>query len=217
MSMRTDENGLEKYVNEANPPIKTQAGQSVQEMSAQLVEAYKDSKLMANVASKEISEQMRQERISASVEQKRQMMMRLAERGKVDLTNFEEVQYEVEAYLESSKLAGVLPNFLGLSAAFGYTRRNLSKLIEPGKTINNRMITREVSDYLHAVRTAFAATMAEASLNRFVSEPTAIFLLKNTEQGLTDRQEVTLQTSDPFDESKTAAEIKEQYKDIIIE
>lgn len=217
MSMKKDESGLERYVNDANPPLKIQAGQSVQDMSAQLVEAYKDSKFLSNVASKEISEQMRQERISASVEQKRQMLMHLAERGKVDLTNFEEVQYEVEAYIESSKLAGVLPNFLGLSAAFGYTRRNLNRMIEQGKSINERVITREVSDYLHAVRTAFAATMAEASLNRYVSEPTAIFLLKNTEQGLTDRQEVTLQTTDPFDTSKTAAEIKEEYKDIIIE
>lgn len=217
MSMKKDESGLERYVNDANPPLKIQAGQSVQDMSAQLVEAYKDSKFLSNVASKEISEQMRQERISASVEQKRQMLLHLAERGKVDLTNFEEVQYEVEAYIESSKLAGVLPNFLGLSAAFGYTRRDLNRMIERGKVINERVITREVSDYLHAVRTAFAATMAEASLNRFVSEPTAIFLLKNTEQGLTDRQEVTLQTTDPFDNSKTVAEIKEEYKDIIIE
>ena len=217
MSMRKDENGLERYVNDANPPLAIKAGQTVQEMSAQLVDAYKDSKLMSNVASKEISEQMRQERISASVEQKRAMMHRLAERGKVDLTNMDEVQYEVDAYMDSCKIAGVLPTFLGLSAAFGYTRRTLSKIIEPGKTINERMVTRDVIDYLHAVRTSFAAAMAEASLNRYVSEPTAIFLLKNTEQGLTDRQEVTIQTNDPFDTSKTAAEIKEEYKDIIIE
>lgn len=205
-----------KYLDaDAHPPIKRQAGQTVQEMSRQLVEAYKDSKLMSPVANKEVTEQMRQARIAASIEQKRTMLEQLRERGKVNLTNIEEVQFTLNNYLTSCEEVGIIPNFLGFCAAMGYTRRNVSYALE-GERIT-KGITQEVREYIEAARTAFAAVMAEASLNRAVSEPTAIFLLKNTGQGLTDRQEVTLQTSDPFADNRSNEEIKEQYKDIIIE
>jgi hypothetical protein len=219
MSKRKEEELMEEKsyprTSDANPPIKRKAGQTIQEMSAQMVEAYKDSKLMSPVANKEVTEQMRQARIAASIEQKRSMLDQLRERGKVNLTNIDEVQFTLNNYLSSCEEVGVVPNFLGFCAAMGYTRRNVDYALQ-GKVIT-KGITQEVREYIEAARTAFAAVMAEASLNRAVSEPTAIFLLKNTGQGLTDRQEVTLQTSDPFADNRSTEEIKEQYKDIIIE
>lgn len=203
-----------RYNADAHPPMERKAGQTIKEMSDQLIEAYKDSKLLSPVANKEISEQMRQARITASIEQKRVMLTQLRERGRADLGNIDEVELTVNNYLSACEEAGVIPNFLGLCAALGYTRRGIQYAIEGKKT---RVMSRQVSEYLEATRTAMAAVLAEASLNRAVSEPTAIFLLKNTGQGLTDRQEVILQTTDPFDDSKSAAEIKEEYKDIIIE
>lgn len=214
MSQKANDGMTEYYNPDKNPPMKRGAGQTIKEMSDQLIEAYKDSKLLSPVANKEITEQMRQARITASIEQKRVMLTQLRERGRADLGNIDEVELTVNNYLSACEEAGVLPNFLGLCAALGYTRRGIQYAID-GK--RSKVMSRQVSEYLEATRTAFAAVLAEASLNRAVSEPTAIFLLKNTGQGLTDRQEVILQTADPFDDSKSAAEIKEEYKDIIVE
>lgn len=198
---------------DGNPPVERRAGQTIKEMSDQLIEAYKDSKLMSPVANKEISEQMRQARIMASIEQKRQMLMQMKERGKVDLGNYEEVELTLNNYLSACEEAGVIPNFLGFCAAMGYTRRNLSYAIEG----HIKHADRRAMELVEAARVSFAAVLAEAALNRAVSEPTAIFLLKNTGQGLTDRQEISFQAADPFSEDKSSEEIKDQYKDIIIE
>lgn len=198
---------------DGNPPVERRAGQTIKEMSDQLIEAYKDSKLLSPVANKEISEQMRQARIMASIEQKRQMLMQMKERGKVDLGNYEEVELTLNNYLSACEEAGVIPNFLGFCAAMGYTRRNLSYAIEG----HIKHADRRAMDLVEAARVSFAAVLAEAALNRAVSEPTAIFLLKNTGQGLTDRQEISFQAADPFSEDKSSEEIKDQYKDIIIE
>ena len=201
------------YQADANPPVERRAGQTIKEMSDQLIEAYKDSKLLSPVANKEISEQMRQARIMASIEQKRQMLMQMKERGKVDLGNYEEVELTLNNYLSACEEAGVIPNFLGFCAAMGYTRRNLSYAIEG----HIKHADRRAMELVEAARVSFAAVLAEAALNRAVSEPTAIFLLKNTGQGLTDRQEISFQAADPFSEDKSSEEIKDQYKDIIIE
>lgn len=198
---------------DGNPPVERRAGQTIKEMSDQLIEAYKDSKLLSPVANKEISEQMRQARIMASIEQKRQMLMQMKERGKVDLGNYEEVELTLNNYLSACEEAGVIPNFLGFCAAMGYTRRNLSYAIEG----HIKHADRRAMELVEAARVSFAAVLAEAALNRAVSEPTAIFLLKNTGQGLTDRQEISFQAADPFSEDKSSEEIKDQYKDIIIE
>lgn len=201
------------YQADANPPVERRAGQTIKEMSDQLIEAYKDSKLLSPVANKEISEQMRQARIMASIEQKRQMLMQMKERGKVDLGNYEEVELTLNNYLSACEEAGVIPNFLGFCAAMGYTRRNLSYAIEG----HIKHADRRAMELVEAARVSFAAVLAEAALNRAVSEPTAIFLLKNAGQGLTDRQEISFQAADPFSEDKSSEEIKDQYKDIIIE
>lgn len=201
------------YQADSNPPVERRAGQTIKEMSDQLIEAYKDSKLLSPVANKEISEQMRQARIMASIEQKRQMLMQMKERGKVDLGNYEEVELTLNNYLSACEEAGVIPNFLGFCAAMGYTRRNLSYAIEG----HIKHADRRAMELVEAARVSFAAVLAEAALNRAVSEPTAIFLLKNTGQGLTDRQEISFQAADPFSEDKSSEEIKDQYKDIIIE
>ena len=198
---------------DGNPPVERRAGQTIKEMSDQLIEAYKDSKLLSPVANKEISEQMRQARIMASIEQKRQMLMQMKERGKVDLGNYEEVELTLNNYLSACEEAGVIPNFLGFCAAMGYTRRNLSYAIDG----HIKHADRRAMELVEAARVSFAAVLAEAALNRAVSEPTAIFLLKNTGQGLTDRQEISFQAADPFSEDKSSEEIKDQYKDIIIE
>ena len=201
------------YQADSNPPVERRAGQTIKEMSDQLIEAYKDSKLLSPVANKEITEQMRQARIMASIEQKRQMLMQMKERGKVDLGNYEEVELTLNNYLSACEEAGVIPNFLGFCAAMGYTRRNLSYAIEG----HIKHADRRAMELVEAARVSFAAVLAEAALNRAVSEPTAIFLLKNTGQGLTDRQEISFQAADPFSEDKSSEEIKDQYKDIIIE
>ena len=109
-------------------------------------------------------------------------------------------------YIESCKRAGVVPTILGLSAALGYSRKTVWQYITQHPESRS-------AQYLDAIRSAFAAVLAQLGLSRNCSEAVSIFLLKNSGQGLVDRAEVDIsaKAESPLGERISTEELKRKY------
>lgn len=174
----------------AQSPVRRKAGQSAEEMAAQMVEAKQNSRLYGSRQQyNELSAQLKHEALISAIDQQQQLLAKARERGKVDLNNLDELQAAVNEYLESCKQAGVIPSMMGLAPSLGYSRQNIYLYISKHAT--------ESARFLDTLRTSWAAIVQQLGLSRVASEPVAIFVLKNSGQGMVDKLDITAQTGAP--------------------
>lgn len=191
----------------AKAPIKKEAGQTVEEMTAQLVGSTEGNRLYAPKRGnyKEISDQLKGEALEAAIDQQLALLATAKQRGRVDLNDIDEVEATATAYMTSCKQAGVYPTMLGFAAACGYSRKTIYEYI-------NRN-TGKSAQYLDNLRSSWAAIIAQMGLARQCSESVSIFLLKNSGQNMADRAEIDIapKASSPLGEYVTEKELLEKY------
>ena len=164
----------------AKSPIERKAGQTVEEMTAQMQEAKQGNRLY-----NQVSAELKNQKFAAALDQQIELLAGVRKDGKIDLDNLAAVEATATRYIESCKRAGVVPTILGLSAALGYSRKTVWQYI-------TQHPESRTAQYLDALRSAFAAVLAQLGLSRNCSEAVSIFLLKNSGQGLTDKTEIDL-------------------------
>lgn len=139
---------------------------------------------------REIADEAKAAAISADVAFERQNLATVSKQPRVDLNNLEDVQTRTDAFFASCEAASVLPTFLGLAVAFGYSRENLYKYLR-----NNSHT--ETAEYIELVRESLADIMITAALTRTTDNSTTIFALKNL-HGFADKIELEpIQRPDP--------------------
>lgn len=188
-------------------PIRKEAGQTVEEMTAQLAGSADGNRLYAPKKGnyKEISDQLKSEALGAAIDQQLVLLATAKKRGRVDLNNIDEVEATATAYMTSCKQAGVYPTMLGFAAACGYSRKTIYEYINHN--------TGKSAQYLDNLRSSWAAIIAQMGLARQCSESVSIFLLKNSGQNMADRAEIDIapKTSSPLGEYVTERELYEKY------
>lgn len=185
----------------AKSPIERKAGQSIEEMTAQMQEAKQGNRLY-----NQVSAELKNQQFAAALDQQIELLAGVRKDGKIDLDNLAAVEATATRYIESCKRAGVVPTILGLSAALGYSRKTVWQYI-------TQHPESRTAQYLDALRSAFAAVLAQLGLSRNCSEAVSIFLLKNSGQGLTDKTEVDISAhqESPLGEKISTEELKRKY------
>lgn len=185
----------------AKSPIERRAGQSIAEMTAQMQEAKQGNRLY-----NQVSAELKNQQFTAALDQQIELLAGVRKDGKIDLDNLAAVEATATRYIESCKRAGVVPTILGLSAALGYSRKTVWQYI-------TQHPESRTAQYLDALRSAFAAVLAQLGLSRNCSEAVSIFLLKNSGQGLTDKTELDISAhqESPLGEKISTEELKRKY------
>lgn len=185
----------------AKSPIERKAGQSIEEMTAQMQEAKQGNRLY-----NQVSAELKAQQFDAIIGQQLELLAGVREDGKIDLDNLAAVEATATRYIESCKRAGVVPTILGLSAALGYSRKTVWQYI-------TQHPESRTAQYLDALRSAFAAVLAQLGLTRNTSEAVSIFLLKNSGQGLVDRAEIDLaaRQESPLGEKADPEALRRKY------
>ena len=185
-----------------NAPVKREAHQSVEDMAAQM----KEKKAKRSPKSRlynEVSSELKAQALDASIRQQQDLLKRANTNNRVDLSNFEEVRKSCEDYIESCRIAGVIPSVTGLAPSMGYSRQALTAYIAHNTT--------PTAQYLDAVRSAMAAITEQAGLTRAASEAVSIFVLKNS-AGMVDKLDITATPGIPEEDRElTADEIAARY------
>ena len=137
-------------------PMKTQAGQSVEEMAAQLMESKGRSKMSRLYP--DAAKEVKQESLAAVVNQQRELLHMTKQRGRrIDLDNIDEVEECVNTYLDSCLRASVFPSMMGFAAASGWSRKSVYQYINKHSTPSAR--------YLDNLRSSWAAIASRISVN----------------------------------------------------
>lgn len=166
----------------ARYPMKREAGQSVDEMAAQLEANSAGNRL--NRIYPEVAAGVKRQALADVVNQQRELMKTAKKRGRrINLDDLDEVELTVDNYMQACVKANCFPSMLGFAAAAGWSRKSIYAYISKAGTRS--------AEYLDNVRSSWAAIMAQMALSRQASEATAIFLLKNSGQDLTDKCEIT--------------------------
>ena len=189
----------------AKSPIDRRAGQSIEEMTAQMQEA-KAGNRMYKAQYNEVAAELKAQQFDAIIGQQLELLAGVRKDGRVDLNNLEAVQATAERYLRSCQLSGIAPTMMALSAALGYCRKSLWQYISNNpETPSGR--------YLSILQTTFAAILAQLGLTRNTSEAVSIFLLKNSGQGLVDRAEVDIsaKAESPLGEKADPEALRRKY------
>ena len=133
-------------------PIRKAAGQSVEEMTAQLAGSKEGNRLYTPKAG------TYNEALDAAIDHQLELLAAAKRRGRVNLNDVDEVEATATAYMTSCKRAGVYPTMLGFAAACGYSRKAIYEYIarHNGKTV----------DYLDGLRSSWAAIVAHMGLTR---------------------------------------------------
>jgi len=131
----------------------------------------------------ELSAAQRKDSISKIVSQHRTDFQKNTRRHRVDLRDPNAVEVEIASYMQTCEESGLIPTFMGLAASMGFSRIALYQYLY-------KHAESESAKLLDNFRTASASIIATASLSRATDCATSIFLLKNSGQGLTDRQEL---------------------------
>ena len=183
------------------PPIKTEAFQSVESMQEQL-----ERKPRGNSNNyPEAAAQQKKEALQTAIALQSELSSEVARRGRVDLNNLSEVKESSERFNEACKRAGVIPTFIGFSASMGYSRKAVYEYLRKNPQT-------PTASYIESMRTGWAAILAHMGLTRNASEPLTIFLLKNSGQGLQDRNELELFTRDSLPESDENVDYEKLFK-----
>lgn len=188
-----------------NAPVKRQAHQSVEDMAAQMT-AKKEKRSPKSRLYNEVSSELKAAALDTAIRQQQDLLKRANTNGRVDLNNLDDVRKSCEDYIESCRIAGIIPSVTGLAPSMGYSRQGLTGYIAHNNT--------PTAQYLDAVRSAMAAITEQAGLTRAASEAVSIFVLKNS-AGMVDKLDITATPGIPEEERElTADEIAARYLDV---
>lgn len=188
----------------AKEPMKRKAGQTVDEMTKQLLESKAKNHLYKPSYS-ESSAAVKTEALTAAIDQQ----MKLLEDScgeQINLDSLEEVKSLTKKYMESCKAAAAFPTLMGWAAAAGYGRTAVYQHFA-------RHPDSPTAKYFNQIRSAWAAILSNAGLHRNCSEAVSIFLLKNSGQDLTDKQDISIEakTADPLGTPTSQQILMERY------
>jgi len=182
--------------------------QSVEDMTTELVAA-RTGKMYRATTYKAVSDDLKREALVENLDQQIELLrQRVYERGKVNLDNVDEVREIAFDFMQACRSSQTFPTMLAFSAALGISRTRLYSYID---THDN-----ETTRLLDMLRSSWASIIAQQSLSRQTDNATAIFLLKNSGQGLTDRVEISATTTQtPLDTANIDAEqIAQKYSEL---
>ena len=155
----------------------------------------------------EISAELKAESLSAAIEQQQIFLQEAFRRGKVDLNNAEEVQATVMSYLQACKETSQVPTLAGLASALGVSRSRVYRYMSDHSGSESACI-------IDRFRSSCAAILSAGALSRSLDNSTAIFLLKNSGQGFSDKSELEI-TAVPFGQS-TDPYIRDQVQPYLV-
>lgn len=160
----------------------------------------------------EVAAEVKAEALQSSIAHQRSILEAAYQRGRIDLNDTETVKAQAMEFMRACEDACVFPTMLSFSACLGVSRQRVYRYIAE----NPRSDT---TAFLDQLRSSWAAIIAQAALSKMADGPTSIFLLKNSGQNLTDRQELELsqKPADPLgdiDEEAIKAEMIAKYSDL---
>ena len=191
-------------------PMTTGAGRTAEEMAQELTVSQNGSKLYRNKNYKEVSDELKAEALGNAIDHQMELLDRVRARGKIDLDNINEVTAAAEEYMKACRMANCYPTLMGLCAAMGYSRMGVYNYL-------TRKPESETAQFIDALRSSWAAILAQMGLTRQASEAVSIFLLKNSGQGLSDKAEmdITARRDDYLGPELTAEQIAAKWADIL--
>lgn len=137
--------------------------------------------------------------------------LRLADLGKVDLTNVEEVTQRIKDYFVICAEDDMKPSVAGLALAMDIDRRYLWEIREGKKGK-----TPEVADTLKKAMKILDLQMVDYMQNGKINPVSGIFLMKNN-FGYADKQEVVVTPNQPLGDTKDQKALEERYLDSVVE
>ena len=137
--------------------------------------------------------------------------LRLADLGKVDLTNVEKVTQRITTYFEICAEDDMKPSVAGLALALDIDRRYLWEIREGIKGKSP-----EVADTLKKAMKILDLQMVDYMQNGKINPVSGIFLMKNN-FGYADKQEVVVTPSAPLGDVKSTKELEESYIESVVD
>lgn len=187
-------------------PIEKRAGQTVEEMTDQLMGSTEQNRLYSTRKGnyKEISDQLKSEALSAAIDQQLELLALAKKRGRVNLDDLDEVENAAVLYMRSCREAGTYPTITAFAASCGYHRQTVYRHMQKDT---------KAAEYLKSLTSSWASLLEQMGLARQCSESVAIFLLKNSGQGMADRAEIDIgpKTTSQFGEGLSPEELQRKY------
>ena len=137
----------------------------------------------SSTAYPEVAEAVKAQKISDAVGLHKELLSRFDHKARLEDT--EAVKAVANDYLATCQASAQIPTLMGLSAALGYSRTAVYRFMAKNPY-------HDTTEYIDAFRSASASIIAQGSLSRTLDNATSIFLLKNSGQGLNDRQELEI-------------------------
>lgn len=175
----------------------------IDDLTADLAERkQKRSKLYA-----EVSNEVKAASISADVSLKRQNLMSSTSRPRADLGSLEDVRRRTDEFLLACEGAAVVPTFLGLCTALGYTRQGIYHFLgrSPGT---------ESAKFIELAREVLADALITSSLTRTTDAATTIFALKNLHGFLDWISVEAVPPDNPLGNQQSAEQLAERYAEL---
>lgn len=164
-------------------PLEKRAGQTVEEMAAQL-QTQEGNRLFPSKANyKDVAESYKQEALSSSIALQAELLARARERGRIDLSNVRELEAAADEYMRACQRAGAYPTFTAFCASLGHSRQGVYAWI-------SRNSSTDSARFLDTIRSSWASVLMQMALSRNASEAVAIFLLNNSNLGFTNQTQL---------------------------
>lgn len=107
---------------------------------------------------------------------------------KTDLNDYEAVRTVASEYMTACSNVGCLPNFEGLAAATGRSRRSLYQYLE-------KYAESPTAKYIDRLRTAWASLRIQAADKGLADVTASIFVLLNSNLGFSNEHKLTVETA----------------------
>lgn len=180
--------------------------QQVDDLTAQLAARKRERPKLYAEASSEIKAAA----IAADVALKRNTLMKSAKRPRVDLGDLEAVEARTDEFLAACENAAVVPTFLGLCTALGFTRQGLYAFLK-------RSPESPVAKFIELTRETLADALITSSLSRTTDAVTTIFVLKNM-HNFVDRLEIEPVTpDDPLGAEPDQAALEARIEGLVVD
>ena len=121
---------------------------------------------------------------------------------RVDLRDTEEVRRVTQEFMRICCDVGILPTAEGLCARLGMTRQNFYRFIRENPE-------NETATFLNQTRLLWASARAGLAERGLLDSPMAIFLLKNSGIGMSDRHEIEMDVEQKKDRPDWAVGMSE--------
>ena len=141
-----------------------------------------DSNRKSSVYSASETQEVRHEAIKKALSVQLGMLQKSQVR--TDLHDLTAVQATTENYIHRCSEAGLMPNFEGVAASLGISRKWAYEYIR-------KFNSDPTAEYLNTIRLSLASIRMTLSEGKVLDPASSIFILKNSDMGYADRVEIT--------------------------